>query len=42
MRHVNVDRIAPRKELWWYPYSEKTYKWLLTGMRLLFRARKRR
>jgi succinate-semialdehyde dehydrogenase/glutarate-semialdehyde dehydrogenase len=42
MRHVNIDRIAPRRDIWWYPYSDKTYKWVLRGMRFLFRARRRR
>lgn len=41
-RHVNIDRIAPRKEIWWYPYSGKTYGLLLKAMRFLFRAKKRR
>jgi succinate-semialdehyde dehydrogenase/glutarate-semialdehyde dehydrogenase len=40
-RHVNVDRFAPRKELWWYPYSDKTYRLLLKAMRFLFRPRRR-
>src|SRR5262249_15143582 len=21
VRHVNVDRFAPRRDIWWYPYS---------------------
>ena len=41
-RHVNVDRIAPKRDIWWYPYSSRTYGWLLKGMRILFRPRKRR
>ena len=35
-RHVNVDRLAPRRDIWWYPYSGKTMGMLLKGMRLLF------
>jgi succinate-semialdehyde dehydrogenase/glutarate-semialdehyde dehydrogenase len=38
-RHVNVDRIAPRRDLWWYPYSDKTFGLLLKAMRLLFGRR---
>jgi acyl-CoA reductase-like NAD-dependent aldehyde dehydrogenase len=41
LRHVNVDRIAPRRELWWYPYNEKTYGWALKVMRFLFRPKRR-
>ena len=41
-RHVNVDRIAGKKEIWWYPYSQKTFGRLLTGVRLLFRAKRRK
>jgi succinate-semialdehyde dehydrogenase/glutarate-semialdehyde dehydrogenase len=40
-RHVNVDRIAPRRELWWYPYNEKTHRIMLKAMRFLFRPRRR-
>jgi succinate-semialdehyde dehydrogenase/glutarate-semialdehyde dehydrogenase len=40
-RHVNVDRIAPKRELWWYPYGEKSYRLLRGAMRLLFRPQKR-
>jgi acyl-CoA reductase-like NAD-dependent aldehyde dehydrogenase len=39
-RHVNVDRFAPRRELWWYPYTEKSYRFLLRAMRFWFRARR--
>jgi len=35
-RHVNVDRLAPRRDIWWYPYSDKTMRMLMKGMRLLF------
>ena len=35
IRHINVDRFALKRELWWYPYSEKTYRYMLKGMRLL-------
>ena len=38
-RHVNVDRIAPRRDLWWYPYSDASHKLMLRGMRLLFGRR---
>jgi acyl-CoA reductase-like NAD-dependent aldehyde dehydrogenase len=41
LRHVNVDRLAPRRDLWWYPYSDKTYGWVLKAMRLLFRPKRR-
>jgi succinate-semialdehyde dehydrogenase/glutarate-semialdehyde dehydrogenase len=36
-RHVNYDRLALKKELWWYPYSEKVYKQTLRAMRWIFR-----
>jgi succinate-semialdehyde dehydrogenase/glutarate-semialdehyde dehydrogenase len=36
VRHVNVDRLAPRRDVWWYPYSERTYAALRRGMRLVF------
>jgi succinate-semialdehyde dehydrogenase/glutarate-semialdehyde dehydrogenase len=39
LRHVNYDRLAPSRELWWYPYREKTYRLLLRGARLLFGRR---
>jgi acyl-CoA reductase-like NAD-dependent aldehyde dehydrogenase len=39
-RHVNLDRIAPRRELWWYPYTERSYRFLLRAMRFIFRARR--
>jgi succinate-semialdehyde dehydrogenase/glutarate-semialdehyde dehydrogenase len=37
-RHVNYDRIALKKELWWYPYSEKLYRQTLKMMRWIFRG----
>jgi acyl-CoA reductase-like NAD-dependent aldehyde dehydrogenase len=37
-RHVNVDRLAPRRDIWWYPYSDKAHRLMLTAMRLLFRS----
>jgi succinate-semialdehyde dehydrogenase/glutarate-semialdehyde dehydrogenase len=40
-RHVNVDRISGKKEIWWYPYSQKTFGRLLAGIRLLFRPKRR-
>jgi succinate-semialdehyde dehydrogenase/glutarate-semialdehyde dehydrogenase len=36
-RHVNYDRLALAKELWWYPYSDKIYKQTLKLMRWIFR-----
>ncbi|MBI4511533.1 MAG: aldehyde dehydrogenase family protein [Deltaproteobacteria bacterium] len=39
-RHVNVDRFSTARELWWYPYSEKTYKIVTSAMGFLFRPRK--
>jgi len=37
MRHVNYDLLRPgRKELWWYPYGEKTWKLGLRFLRGLF------
>jgi acyl-CoA reductase-like NAD-dependent aldehyde dehydrogenase len=36
-RHVNYDRLALKKELWWYPYSDKVYKQTLKMMRWIFR-----
>ncbi len=38
-RHVNYDRVALPKELWWYPYRESTYRVLLKCAKLLFGAR---
>lgn len=37
LRHVNYDRLALSKELWWYPYSEKLYRQALKVTRLIFR-----
>jgi succinate-semialdehyde dehydrogenase/glutarate-semialdehyde dehydrogenase len=37
VRHVNYDRIALKRELWWYPYSEKMYKRSLGLLKWLFR-----
>ncbi len=36
-RHVNVDRIAPKRDLWWYPYSDRSFGLMMKGVRLLFR-----
>jgi len=36
LRHVNVDRIAPKRDLWWYPYEPRTFALVSKGMRLLF------
>lgn len=38
-RHVNYDRVAFGREVWWYPYRDGTYKALLRGARLLFGKR---
>ena len=35
IRHVNVDRFAAKKELWYYPYSRKTYRLMLRAFKLL-------
>ncbi len=37
MRHVNYDRVAMKRELWWYPYSDKLYKQTLKLMKWIFR-----
>jgi len=36
-RHVNYDRLAMKRELWWYPYSDKVYKSTLKLMKWIFR-----
>jgi acyl-CoA reductase-like NAD-dependent aldehyde dehydrogenase len=36
-RHVNYDRLAFQREMWWYPYSTKLYHQTLKLMRWLFR-----
>jgi succinate-semialdehyde dehydrogenase/glutarate-semialdehyde dehydrogenase len=38
-RHVNYDRIATSREVWWYPYKDATYRALLKAGRLLFGKR---
>jgi succinate-semialdehyde dehydrogenase/glutarate-semialdehyde dehydrogenase len=38
-RHVNHDRVAFNREVWWYPYKEGTFRALLRGARLLFGKR---
>jgi succinate-semialdehyde dehydrogenase/glutarate-semialdehyde dehydrogenase len=38
-RHVNHDRVALSREVWWYPYKERTYRALLRGAKLLFGKR---
>lgn len=36
VRHVNYDRVQlGKKELWWYPYSDKTYRYMLKAMKML-------
>lgn len=39
IRHVNHDRLAVPREVWWYPYRDSTYRALLRGARLLFGKR---
>jgi acyl-CoA reductase-like NAD-dependent aldehyde dehydrogenase len=39
IRHVNHDRVAFGREVWWYPYKEGTFRALLRGARLLFGKR---
>jgi succinate-semialdehyde dehydrogenase/glutarate-semialdehyde dehydrogenase len=39
-RHVNVDRLALKRDLWWYPYSDKAHGFMLKAMRFLFGGRK--
>jgi acyl-CoA reductase-like NAD-dependent aldehyde dehydrogenase len=36
-RHINYDRLALKRELWWYPYSDKMYKATLKLMKWIFR-----
>jgi succinate-semialdehyde dehydrogenase/glutarate-semialdehyde dehydrogenase len=38
-RHVNYDRLATPREVWWYPYKEGTFKALRRGAKLLFGKR---
>ena len=38
-RHVNHDRIALPREVWWYPYKDSTFRALLRGAKLLFGKR---
>ena len=38
-RHVNHDRVALAREVWWYPYKEGTFRAILRGARLLFGKR---
>ncbi len=37
LRHVNYDRLALKRELWWYPYSDTIYKQTLKLMKWIFR-----
>jgi acyl-CoA reductase-like NAD-dependent aldehyde dehydrogenase len=37
IRHVNYDRLSLKRELWWYPYSDRMYRQTLTAIRWLFR-----
>jgi acyl-CoA reductase-like NAD-dependent aldehyde dehydrogenase len=36
LRHVNYDRVRLPRELWWYPYRDRTYKLMLKSAKLLF------
>jgi succinate-semialdehyde dehydrogenase/glutarate-semialdehyde dehydrogenase len=36
-RHVNYDRLALKRELWWYPYSDTVYRQTLKLMKWIFR-----
>ena len=38
-RHVNYDRLALGREVWWYPYKKGTFNALLRTARLLFGKR---
>jgi succinate-semialdehyde dehydrogenase/glutarate-semialdehyde dehydrogenase len=38
-RHVNHDRVALPREVWWYPYKQGTFNALLRGAKLLFGKR---
>ncbi len=38
-RHVNYDRVAVPREVWWYPYKQSTFRALLQGAKLLFGKR---
>lgn len=38
-RHVNHDRIAMPREVWWYPYKSGTFRAVLRGAKLLFGKR---
>lgn len=35
IRHVNVDRFAAKKELWYYPYSDKLYRRMLKAFKVI-------
>jgi succinate-semialdehyde dehydrogenase/glutarate-semialdehyde dehydrogenase len=41
LRHVSYDRFRPPggRELWWYPYSRRTYALLRKGLELLFKGK---
>jgi acyl-CoA reductase-like NAD-dependent aldehyde dehydrogenase len=38
-RHINYDRVAVPREIWWYPYRQRTFDILLTGAKVLFGKR---
>ena len=39
LRHVNIERFGPlKRELWWYPYSDKVYRRTLKLLGWLFRG----
>jgi succinate-semialdehyde dehydrogenase/glutarate-semialdehyde dehydrogenase len=37
LRHVNYDRLALRRELWWFPYSQTIHRQMLRALKWLFR-----
>jgi acyl-CoA reductase-like NAD-dependent aldehyde dehydrogenase len=40
VKHVNSDRIRPpARDPLWYPYSDKSYRWALRGLRAMFSGR---
>ena len=39
LRHVNYDRVRLPREVWWYPYTARTYALLLRASKLLFGKR---
>lgn len=39
VRHVNYDRVSFRRDAWWYPYKEGTFRAALRAAKLLFGKR---